>query len=402
MSDAFENKIREKLSEADIPFDAKAWKKMEKKLNALSDDRPTGAIWWWITALLLFLGIGGFMWWNYTSKPATQPTQQEITKTAPPPALKDQTGPVSTAPQEKAAATTPKQEQPGKTGETIPGKAGNDPGRGVNHTAPAANKADSVPAYPSTDIPAQPTATAGKDDLFALQGLRAGNPGVHTNISGTANSNIALRPVSEPAQKPKEKETVPRRKGFAIGLVLGPDFNVAPSFKYTRVGWNAGMLANYHINNRWFLTAGAVYSKKPYAATKNDYKRPIAYLKRADAVCDVLDIPLNVTYNFVDKPKHTLGATAGLSSYFMLKEKYNYIYTGSGYPPGEKLLRNENQHYLSVLNVGLTYQRPLNSRLTLIVQPYAKVPLADIGYGWVRLYSTGVSVQLNFNSRLRR
>ena len=123
-------------------------------------------------------------------------------------------------------------------------------------------------------------------------------------------------------------------------------------------------------------------------------------VKRIDANCKVLDVPININYTFMDRPKYSLTATVGLSSYFMLKEKYTY--KRDYMPDWETSLSNENQHYLSVLNLAFTYQLPLNSHMSLGIQPFAKVPLGDIGYGQVKLYSTGVAVQLNFNQFRRK
>lgn len=425
MSDAFENKIREKLSEADIPFDAKAWKKMERKLNALNDDPRSGFAWWWLAGLLLFLGIGGLVWWHYASKPAEQPVQQEAAKTVPQrqssPASTDESSPSSG---KKPAAATPVQEQPDVTGtdatrkpasEAAAHNAGQPPAKSGIHIDGGPPR---KPAHPSSLTTGQPlTAADDKTQAIAspflqsLPVLSLDNPVVQTKLTGAASNHITP-PASEEKTGSEEstkekKDKLPRRKGFAIGLTMGPDYNAAPSLKYNRVGWNAGVLVHYHLNNRWFLTTGVIFDKKPYGATKKDYngKPPDdlpypSYIKKVDATCDILDVPLNVTYNFLDKPKYILGATAGVSTYFMVKEKYQYYgnYGSMGKP---YTYYNDNQHYLSVLNLGLTYQRPLNKRMTLGVQPYAKIPLGEIGYGKVRLYSAGLSLQLNFNTRRR-
>jgi hypothetical protein len=50
-----------------------------------------------------------------------------------------------------------------------------------------------------------------------------------------------------------------------------------------------------------------------------------------------------------------------------------------------------------VANLSATYQRQLNSKIALDVQPYLKLPLTDLGYGQVRLQTTGVAVGLTWN-----
>ena len=172
---------------------------------------------------------------------------------------------------------------------------------------------------------------------------------------------------------------------------------------YGKIGFNAGVLAHYYFNKHWFVTTGAVYSKKIYGATDKDYNMsgyPNTYgLVKVNANCDVLDIPVNANYTFLEVKNNTVSATLGLSNYFMLKEKYQYIY--KIYPTMEKTVENENQHYLAILNVGALYQHPAGRRLIIGVQPYAKIPLRGVGLGQVKLYSAGVSLQVNLVGKKR-
>ncbi|HVI48056.1 MAG TPA: hypothetical protein VM802_24525 [Chitinophaga sp.] len=199
----------------------------------------------------------------------------------------------------------------------------------------------------------------------------------------------------------KRKPRQPFNKWFA-GLTLGPDFNVAPAMKLGNVGLNAGILLQYYFSRKWFASAGAVYSRKIYGATPGDYNAwtpPNNYysLVKVNADCSVLDIPVNMNFTFLERKKSTLSATLGLSNYFMLKEKYKYIYN---YGPSKEItLNNDNQHYLAILNAGALYQYPAGKHLILGVQPYVKIPLHGVGYGQVKLYSAGVSVQLMFTGK---
>jgi len=239
-------------------------------------------------------------------------------------------------------------------------------------------------------------------DINFIKTKNVNNGNVYTKISRPAKMpiNIDVPPDQHPS--------IPRRKinskGLYIGVTLGPDLNVAPSLNYGKVGFNAGILAHYYFNNRWFITTGAIYSKKLYGATSKDYTAwtngTAPYdLVRVNANCDVLDIPVNMNYTFLQVNNNTVSATLGLSNYFMLKEQYQYLYKTS--PEWEKTVANENQHYLAILNVGALYQHPAGRRLIVGVQPYAKIPLRGVGLGQVKLYSAGVSFQLNLVGKKR-
>ncbi|HEU4552494.1 MAG TPA: outer membrane beta-barrel protein [Chitinophaga sp.] len=424
------------MSEENFPFEPEAWQKMEKKLDALNDDDTNRKpFWWWLAPLvLLLLGTGAFIWWRSTA-PATNHLA-ETAKTAggttapadtgwhknervvtsnnnnqaiPPAATPASPAAVPSASQKKNStgiAATEKQyagtanKNNGKT--TTPSTIINRPAAGK--ALPTSNNAAQPVSgnITGTDIlhsssPAGKNAASGENEILRLLSTHYfTNPAVPSKING--GGHLALKEIAEKSPK---KQAIPQRRGFSIGLTLGPVFNVAPSLEYGHFGLDGGLLVNYHVNNRWSFTTGVVYSDKPYGGTRNDYKvvktwsYPMNQVKRINANCRVLDIPVNINYTFMDKPAYTLTASAGLSSYLMLKE--NYSYKRDYMSDWEKSLSNENQHYLSVLNLGFSYQFPLNNRMSLGIQPFAKIPLRDIGYGQVKLYSTGVAVQLNFN-----
>ena len=76
----------------------------------------------------------------------------------------------------------------------------------------------------------------------------------------------------------------------------------------------------------------------------------------------------------------------------MKKEKYDYLYNS---PAGQtynyvKTINNENKHYFSVITLSAGYQYNFNNRLSLIAEPYLKLPLSGIGAGKIKLNSTGL------------
>jgi len=447
MSDAFDKKFRERLSEENFPFDPDAWKKMEKKLDALDNDTNRKPFWWWLAPLvLILLGTGAFIWLRNSTTTTTSPvvetaktTEQASTTSPADSALTSKekgvapnddnspvTPPVAKTPSTSAAATTgvPKQNNNVTTTDAPANKnKQNNQNAGKGFSADRlVNKPGTKNTSPVTDPSQQPSPagitgtdvsntskpvdnTSGSEENEVLRLLNTHyftNPAVSDKLN--RSGHLPIKEITEKTEK--KKNTVPNRKGFSVGLMLGPVFNVAPSLEYGKFGLDGGLLVNYNLNNRWSFTTGAIYSDKPYGGTRKDYgvvktwSYPMNTVKRIDANCKVLDVPININYTFMDRPKYNLTATVGLSSYFMLREKYTYKIDYM--PDWEKSLSNENQHYLSVLNLAFTYQLPLNSHMSLGIQPFAKIPLGDIGYGQVKLYSTGVAVQLNFNQFRRR
>ncbi len=93
-------------------------------------------------------------------------------------------------------------------------------------------------------------------------------------------------------------------------------------------------------------------------------------------------------------------ASAGLSSYLMKEENYNYYYK---YYPGSPTyshlssIRNENNHYFSVVTLSAGYKRKLGNRVTMMAEPYLKLPVKGVGYGKVKLNSGGVLFSIGVN-----
>jgi hypothetical protein len=88
----------------------------------------------------------------------------------------------------------------------------------------------------------------------------------------------------------------------------------------------------------------------------------------------------------------------GLSSYIMLRENYTYQYavpTTRG--PRNYSVTSPGKYFFGVLNLQATYQRQVNSKFGVSLQPYLKLPLGDVGASKVRLQSAGVALGVNWN-----
>ncbi|MEC5147796.1 porin family protein [Chitinophaga sp. 212800010-3] len=424
MNDEFENSIRNKLNEADIPFDQDAWTKMEALLDA--DNQPkTPVAWWWLMLLPI---LGGLVWWSIQSIGVNENNVEAVVQApASPQSSRTDTMQLSKAPNHTDAGVVSRETT--KTTKTGRQQAtSNNKTVFVNQNNDTATIGRNKPADEQTVMSAgnniHPGHTSGDDNIKEENKSVIRLPDNYTKTNNSQFTSIPVtikdynlngytkinKPYEIPVKTGITEDSTAKKnrrkinaKGLYFGVTLGPDLNVAPSFNYGKVGFNVGLLAHYYFNRHWFVTTGAVYSKKLYGATNKDYKTPGGSvnndLVKVNADCDVLDIPVNLNYTFLERNNNTLSATLGISNYLMLKEKYQYIY--KTYPDWEKTVENENQHYLAILNVGALYQHPAGKRLIVGVQPYAKIPLRGVGIGQVKLYSAGVSFQINLLGKKR-
>ncbi len=187
---------------------------------------------------------------------------------------------------------------------------------------------------------------------------------------------------------------------FAITVLGSSDLNGLNSFSQSKVGTNFGALFSAGIFNRLTVSIGAVYSSKPYLTNFDNYRGSFKFPNTPATVsadCRMIDVPLNLDYSLYNKHRNKFSVGTGLSSYLMFHENYNYSYGAYGNGPASYSVPSPGKYYLSILNLQATYQRQINSRLGLDVQPYVKLPLSGVGLYDSKLQSTGVAVGLTWS-----
>jgi hypothetical protein len=187
---------------------------------------------------------------------------------------------------------------------------------------------------------------------------------------------------------------------FAIAASAGADVSFVELSQPGKTTFTYGFGAAYNAGKHIRISTGLFVTSKQYTAAPNQYKFPAGaaypYLNKVLANCKVFEIPLNVYYNFKQHKKQNWFAGAGLSSYLMKKEDYEYQYK---YPSGQwhsyyKNYSNEYKHILSVVNISGGWQYNFNKRISFISEPYFKIPLSGVGAGKVKLNSMGILLSI--------
>lgn len=191
------------------------------------------------------------------------------------------------------------------------------------------------------------------------------------------------------------------RSRYALSVLAAPDVNGVGSFQEAKVGTNIGMLFSIGVSNKLTISAGALYSIKPYITPFGSYHTTYKFKVNpvdVTADCRMLDIPLNIGYQVYHKQQNKISVGTGLSSYIMLKENYQYNYADPyTVGPSSYNAPNGNKYFFSVLNLNATYEHQINSKVGISIEPYLKLPLTNVGYSQVRLQTTGVAVGLTWN-----
>ena len=210
----------------------------------------------------------------------------------------------------------------------------------------------------------------------------------------------AVKAVKKDSSKPKTKAT---SHYLYAGILAAPDLSTVKFQSTNGVGTTFGILIGYAFNSHWAIETGAYVERKryytggEYFSTKKVYVSNNVELLSVDGSCYMWEIPLNVRYNFNPQGKTRWFATAGLSTYLMNREKYNYdakYYNGSWTWTGHWDLKKPSQYPFSIVGVSAGFEQRLGKLGNLRVEPYVRLPLGGIGTGSLPIMSTGINIGL--------
>lgn len=220
------------------------------------------------------------------------------------------------------------------------------------------------------------------------------------------NRNTVREPLpslSEQVQDPggKSKGAAPFQKGLYAGVIVSPDVTTVKMQRFSRVGYKAGIIAGYRINRKVAVETGLLWDRMYYYSNGENFSTKrinvpsnmkVLYV---DGWCNMFEIPVNVRYFFSGRKKNSWYVNAGMSSYLMKKESYNYDYELYGTPGTRNWsYKNSTNNLFSVIHVGVGFERPAGRLGNIRVEPYVKIPTAGIGIGDLPVTSIGVNIGL--------
>ena len=203
----------------------------------------------------------------------------------------------------------------------------------------------------------------------------------------------------------QQKDGKKKNNRWTFGVVYSPDLS-SVKFTHTQpLGTNLGLTVDYKLSNRLSLQTGALYTIKNYKLDGKDFNPPKGYwtyyykMRDVTGSCNMWEIPLNIRFNALNKKSSKVFITTGLSSYLMQKEDYSFrYYTSSGALVTRDRTYTDNENYVfSILNISAGFEKRLNKRLSLQVEPFFKQPLKGVGFGNIKMNSSGVYLGLRFS-----
>jgi len=186
---------------------------------------------------------------------------------------------------------------------------------------------------------------------------------------------------------------------------IAPDFSSVNSLAGDKPGSTIGVTLDYHFANRWYLSTGLLLDRKNYAAREQDYHVPYDFYRLNDihnlnfvkGSFNMLEIPLNLRYDFSVTGNTLFFASAGVSSYLLTTENTNYYINMFGREICRSFNYSDMNNYLcSSINLSLGVETGISNSLSLLIAPYVKLPSRKIGFGQVQMNSVGINFALKF------
>lgn len=221
------------------------------------------------------------------------------------------------------------------------------------------------------------------------------------NLDHSVHMNVAYQEPIYTAGSIDESSYHFNSSRIGIGFAVSPDkSSTGLSSNYGETGYRIGIKGEFRLSDNLYLTAGVLASNVYYATSGSRYSPPEYWNHGVNpdhttAICMILDIPIGFKYNVINFNGSRLFATAGFTSYIMLREDYRFDYK-SGYKSLESnlVVNNGSRHLFNNINLSVGYELELFPSWNLRAEPFINVPVSGVGWGDVKLYSIGSYISI--------
>lgn len=380
----FDNIFKKAAENHKPQYNPKAWTKMEKKIDAAHSARWTRIKTAYLAAGLLL--IGGSLWFSFSGVNTNSSTGNNAQKP-------DQ---IKAAEIPERLAETGRSSLQNYPDGTMDSKISSPAVYPQKEEVSIGNQEVSVASENEAELKEQAAApfTGDREESrsASLHAASARKPDWHTEKKISEVHSVETERTNEP---------VPFKPYVSLSFRVSPDFSGLGLTDYSQTGSNTGITASIHLSRRISFQTGFIHAKKVYSAINQKYGYGYSQNpQEPDEIrgdCHVIDIPVNIRYNFATGRRHNFFLSTGFSSYLMRKEDYNYIYNDHPYYNTQLSAQNENQHFFSIYNLSAGYELALSRQWSVMIEPFVKVPLTDIGAGNLRLHSSGIFISVNYS-----
>lgn len=412
--DFIENIFQRATEAFDIEFNPVAWERMQQKLSRARRRRKVFFWLWWSGLAMIILFVMWLLWRPFSAK-ELQPTQNSTMPVAEVPINSEEECPevqeattssiaLNDSDKEKVQKTTPQNllQQANQNNHLTFLKAkklaGIHKSKVATHPSYSGNEAQNHIATSDSIYTEQQTASSifPAINASAIAGidLKLLKSGINTDRQINVNQTLS-------EENNKTPVNVQRQNRWTLGILAAPEIASVTLSGKSDPGYSFGILTEYRLARRFSLSAQGLYASKRYTAGKGEFQPPkgawyhnVAPIETVGS-CNMLEATLSLRTELLQKQHWNLVANTGISTWWMLREGYEYHYEKyyPGLPYNWKSQKTLTQ-WLAIGQVGIGAERQVSSEMSIEADLYLQVPLQGIGSGKVQLYSQGISVAL--------
>ena len=152
----------------------------------------------------------------------------------------------------------------------------------------------------------------------------------------------------------------------------------------------------FDITKKISVQSGFYANKKKYIAGPSDYNvKAGSYwstvpITKVEAACLIYEVPIGVQYRFLQKKSFNAYVGAGISSYIMKTEDYNYFYTRYNREYSKAYTYSGNKHLFSTALFSTGIEKNITKKIAFQLEPSVSMPLKGVGDGDIKLFSTAL------------
>jgi hypothetical protein len=188
------------------------------------------------------------------------------------------------------------------------------------------------------------------------------------------------------------------KNNFYAGIMSGPLLDEVKNQGLKKTGFSAGIIAGYQLKKNLSVETGLFFAKKPYYSAGKYFsmKKIGGSMQGMDLLSlegnnQVLEIPLRLKYDFLQRSKSNLFSSAGISSYVSTYEKNNYlVFINGAQQTMLSSYKNKSRSLAATLELSAGYEHNAGKRMTIRIEPYMQIPLKGMGVGSMQMKSSGL------------
>jgi hypothetical protein len=180
------------------------------------------------------------------------------------------------------------------------------------------------------------------------------------------------------------KKQQSKDKFFYTGLLYAIDKSSIGFEPSKGKGHSLAFLLGYHFNKVFSFESGIHIEKKEYYTTGENFDKSIfqstGKIHWIESENDLIEIPLSLKVDFLNRKKHALFGSVGFSSYLVNNQYFEYEEEVNGIIQNESLVfTNNTSNLFASLNFSLGYELKIKKLGKLRIEPYLNLPLSGIG-----------------------